>query len=266
MMLRADRSVTVATLKRVARRAGIHGRLKSIYWGLSVPRILHTLSRKRSMTHRINGVDVRFPVAQYWQYQRFRWMHPELDLFEELVETLESGDVFYDVGAHLGWHSVVAASVDPDVEVVAFEPHPTVADRLATVLRETGHEVDCRRAALFDEDGTVAFTGAPDPAAHVSGVYGEDPEDTVQVDTAAGDTLVAEGEVPPPDVLKIDAEGAEEAVLRGLKATIREHRPRLIYCEVHTDAAAVKTLLDDLGYAHEPLASARPILRAVPQA
>ena len=265
MMLRADRSVTVATLKRVARRAGIHGRLKSIYWGLSVPRILHTLSRKRSMTHRINGVDVRFPVAQYWQYQRFRWMHPELDLFEELVETLESGDVFYDVGAHLGWHSVVAASVDPDVEVVAFEPHPTVADRLATVLRETGHEVDCRRAALFDEDGTVAFTGAPDPAAHVSGVYGTEPDETVHVDAAAGDTLVADDEIPPPDVLKIDAEGAEAAVLRGLESTIRDHQPRLIHCEVHADVEEVTDLLSRLGYTSEPMRSARPILRAVPR-
>lgn len=265
-MLPADRRPNTATLKRVTRHIGLHSRLKSLYWRLSVPRVLHALSRKRRVTHRIGGVAVEFPVAEYWQYQRFRWLHPELNLFEELVETLEPGDVFYDVGAHLGWHSVVAASADPGVDVVAFEPHPTVADRLETVIRLTSHEVDCRRTALFDEDGTVAFTGAPDPAAHVSGVYGEEPEDTVQVDTAAGDTLVAEGEVPPPDVLKIDAEGAEEAVLRGLKATIREHRPRLIYCEVHTDAAAVKTLLDDLGYAHEPLASARPILRAVPQA
>ncbi|MES3160111.1 MAG: FkbM family methyltransferase [Halorubrum sp.] len=217
------------------------------------------------MTHRIRGVAVDVPVGEYWQYQRFRWMHPELKLFEELVESLEPGDVFYDVGAHLGWHSVVAASVDSGVEVVAFEPHPAVADRLETTLRATSHEVDCRRTALLDENGTVAFTGAPDPAAHVSGVYGSEETNTIQVDAAAGDTLVADGEIQPPDIVKIDAEGAEAAVLRGLQTTIREHRPRSIYCEVHTDAPAIREILDDLGYVYQPLASARPILRAVPE-
>ncbi|MFC6752138.1 FkbM family methyltransferase [Halorubrum tibetense] len=99
----------------------------------------------------------------------------------------------------------------------------------------------------------------------MSGVYGEGPDDTVRVHAAAGDTLVADGEIPPPDVLKTDTEGTEAAVLRGLEATIREHRPRVIYCEVHTDTAAVKELLCGLGYAHEPLRSAPPILRAVPR-
>ncbi len=262
-MLSADSRPNIATLKRAARSLGVHSRLKSIYWGLSVPRVLHTLSRKRTVTHRISGVPVEFPVEEYWQYQRFRWMHPELQLFEELVESLEPGDVFYDVGAHLGWHSVVAASVDPGVEVVAFEPHPAVADRFEEVIQATGHEVALHRTALFDTDGTAEFTGDPDPAAHVSGVYGGQSADTIQVSTAAGDTLVATGEIPPPDILKIDAEGADAAVLRGLETTIREYRPRTIYCEVHAEGGTIEELLDEMGYTCEPVSSARPILRAV---
>lgn len=264
-MIPTSRRPNVATIKRIARSVGIHGRLKSVYWRLSVPKRLHALSWKSTVTHRIGGVDVEFPIETYWQYQRFRWIHPEVELFEELVETLRPGEVFYDVGAHLGWHSVVAASVDPDVEVVAFEPHPMVADRLEAVLRATGHEVDVHRSALVDESGTVAFTDTPDPAAHVSGVYGDHPEETLRVDAAAGDDLVVDGSVPPPDVVKIDAEGAEAAVLDGLEATIRERRPRIIYCEVHTDADGIERRLRELGYEYEPVASARPILRAIPK-
>lgn len=251
-------------LERGMKAVGLHGRLAELYWRLDIPRQLYRVSRKETVTHKISGVSVSFPVTEYWQYQRFRWMHPELPLFQELVETLSAGDVFWDVGAHLGWHAVVAASIDPEISVEAFEPHPETAEKLREVIAASGHNVSVHQLAVSDEIGTASFTAAPDPAAHLSTALDRTPTETISVETTTGDKLVADGEAAPPDVLKIDAEGADAAVLRGLKETIATHQPRRIYCEVHVDRDEITTLLDAAGYTYEPLASSRPLLVATP--
>ena len=51
------------------------------------------------------------------------------------------------------------------------------------------------------------------------------------------DELVSSGELPPPTVVKIDVEGAELAVLEGMRETIGAHRPAII-CELHDTHAA----------------------------
>lgn len=260
----SDGRLYTGHLKRATRRVGIHTHLKSLYWGLAVPRLMYRLSPKDAIVQDVGGIRVRFPLETYWQYQRFRWMHPEIRLFEDLVAELGPGEVFYDVGAHLGWHTVVAASIHEDIGVVAFEPHPITADRLREVIAATGHEVDVRQVALHDGAGTVDFSPSPSSAAHVSGAHGEALGETITVEAVDGDSLVTAGEIPPPDVLKIDAEGVEGAVLRGLTETIGTDPPRVIYCEVHGDGRAIESQLASLGYEVEPLRDARPILRATP--
>ena len=252
-------------LKRWTKCLGLHSSLKTAYWGLNVPRHLHRVSRRESITHDVNGTPVEFPLETYWQYQRFRWMHPEIQMFEELVGELRPGDVFYDVGAHLGWHAVVAASVADGIDVVAFEPHPTTAARLAEVLETTGHDAMVRQVALYDSPGTVEFTATPEAGAHVAGARGAHPEETIEVETVDGDSLVENGSVRPPDVLKIDAEGAEAEVLRGLEQTIESHRPRLLYCEIHEEQQPVTRLLEEYGYEWSSFQSARPLVKAVPR-
>lgn len=245
-------------------RLGVRTHLSSLYWELGVPGLLYRLSSRETVTHEIGDVTVEFPAETHWQYERFRWMHPEVQLFEELVDELEAGDVFYDVGAHLGWHAIVAVSVDADVTVEAFEPHPQIADRLRTVVDRTDHDVTVHECALADRDGIGEFKAEPTPAAYLSGAQNESLESTIDVELAAGDSLVADGITDPPDILKIDAEGADAAVLRGLRKTIVDHQPRRIYCEVHVNGDEIRELLSSFGYTFEPLSSTRPVLRAVP--
>ena len=112
----------------------------------------------------------------------------------------------------------------------------------------TGHDINIREVALHEESGTVEFTAEPSSAAHVSGVQGKVLSDTITVETIDGDSLVVYGDLVPPDVLKIDAEGVDAQVLQGLRETIEQNPPRVIYCEVHADGADIEMLLDELGY------------------
>ncbi len=258
-----ERRYTTA-LKQRLDRLGLRSPLKSLYWELGVPRLLYHLSSRDSVVHEIDGRPVEFPVETYWQYQRFRWMHPEVELFTEWANELRADDVVWDVGAHLGWHAVVAASVTPSVTVEAFEPHPTVAERLREVAAATGKDIAVHEVALGDRDDTVAFSSDPAPAARVADSQATPVESTIDVEQARGDSLVAADTAAPPNVLKIDAEGADADVLRGVRETIETHRPRLVYCEIHVDGAEIRSLLSSYGYEYEPLSSTRPVLRAVP--
>ncbi len=251
--------------KRWTKSAGLHSSLKSVYWGLDIPRLLYHISTQDSIVHEVNGTAVEFPLETYWQYQRFRWMHPEIQMFEELTEELQPGDVFYDVGAHLGWHAVVAASILADIEVVAFEPHPEIASQLSTVLETTGHDATIEQVALYDSSGTVEFTATPEAGAHVAGARGDHPGETISVEAVDGDSLVECEEIQPPDIVKVDAEGAEAEVLRGLERTIESELPRIIYCEIHEDQRPVTQLLEKFGYEWSSFESARPLLKAVPE-
>ena len=260
-----DGRLYTGVLKRLTKSVGLHSSLKSVYWGLDIPRHLYHISTEDSIVHDVNGTAVEFPLETYWQYQRFRWMHPEIQMFEELTEELQPGDVFYDVGAHLGWHAVVADSVDPEMEVVAFEPHPEIASKLSTVLETTGHDATIKQVALYDSPGTVEFTAAPEAGAQIAGARGDHPRETISVETVDGDSLVEREEIQPPDILKVDAEGAEAEVLRGLKRTIESEPPRIIYCEIHEAQRPVTQLLEEYGYEWSSFESARPLLKAVPE-
>ena len=64
----------------------------------------------------------------------------------------------------------------------------------------------------------------------------------IEVQTVAIDDLVRAGGLPTPDVVKIDVEGAEIAVLEGMRETIDRHRPAII-CELHDTHAEFVTAM-----------------------
>jgi hypothetical protein len=72
------------------------------------------------------------------------------------------------------------------------------------------------------------------------------------------DDLVERGDVPPPDVVKIDVEGSELAVIRGMRRTLERHRPVLI-CELHETNPEFVAAMRRHGYVVENLDRAVPV-------
>jgi FkbM family methyltransferase len=170
---------------------------------------------------------------------------PELVRF---LSTLHAPEVFADVGAHIGIHSLVAARVG--ARVVAFEPAPDSAARLRAAAAENGLAVEVVEAALGKEEGEIGLFADPryDRAdAGVRSLAGSGP----QVATARATTLDACG-LDRLDVLKVDVEGAEAAVLEGARDTLTRLRPRAVIVESkgHGHADRVRSVL--LGCGYEP--------------
>jgi FkbM family methyltransferase len=185
-------------------------------------------------------------------------------LLAALCRSVESGDVVVDAGANTGVYALAVAATRPDASVVAFEPSPTVVEQCRTNVRANGFEdrVDVRAVGLGSEAGEATFYRSTYDElgsfnAGNAGAWEASVEEAVSVPVATVDGLVADGEMPPPDHLKVDVEGFEHEVLAGARETLRRHRP-VVYLEVHDvpDAevtradheAALADLLRSCGY------------------
>lgn len=158
------------------------------------------------------------------------------------------GGVAIDVGANLGeWSVPLARAVGAPGTVICVEPNPAVAAALAATLRinNLGQARVCT-AALSDRDG--------------EGRLAVDPRDTGQsrlsgqgltVSLRRLDGVVTEAGLSRLDLVKIDVEGHELAVLSGAAESLRRFRPALILESGHEtpeQSRAIAGLLDELDY------------------
>jgi FkbM family methyltransferase len=193
------------------------------------------------------------------------WLEHEVQ--EAMRRHLGPGGVVYDVGANVGFFSLLAARlVGAEGRVYAFDPVPQNA---AAVRANAALNGFANVAALELAAGAAA---AREPLLVVEDLSwshlasrGDHPqaERTVEVEVAALDDLVAAGELEPPTFVKIDVEGSEVEVLRGMRETLARHRP-VVVCELHATNAAVADALDELGYEARSLEGPEPVRAAPP--
>jgi len=146
-----------------------------------------------------------------------------------LSRYLSAGVTFVDVGANVGYFSLLAAArVGPGGRVIAFEPNPANCELLRLSMAVNGFEqrIDLRPVAVAEESGTVHFyTSGVDSNGRVfkpSDIAGLPTVEAVTLDEALADC-------DRVDVIKLDVEGAEGRVWRGMQAIVQRHRPTLVF-------------------------------------
>jgi FkbM family methyltransferase len=161
---------------------------------------------------------------------------------------VKRGDVVYDLGANVGFYSLLASSlVGPEGQVFSFEPLPRNLTFLRKHLGLNGvRNCSVMEAAVSSSDGTAKFEMGPNAS---MGQLTGDSENALSVRTIALDGLVASGQIRPPNVIKCDIEGAEYDALRGASKILSEHSPTIFLAthgpEVHDRCC---TLLTGLNY------------------
>lgn len=143
--------------------------------------------------------------------------------------------VVWDVGANVGTVSLPLAVACPHAHIHAFEPSPPVLARLHRNLSlnpSLSSRVQVHEVALSDRTSRTEFHLSQDACNSGVGSIVRRPEGgatTVSVQCARADELVAQGRLPPPEVIKIDVEGFELEVIRGLSETLRAHPVKLVF-------------------------------------
>jgi FkbM family methyltransferase len=186
-----------------------------------------------------------------------------------VVEGLGSGDVFYDIGANVGFFSLLASRVvGPTGTVVALEPHPDVEAAMRANLERNGAvNVRSYQLAAASSTGRLGFAESAHPGGGSLESTGA-PLDTVghlEVDAVRLDDLVARDALPPPTLIKLDIESGELEALRGAAAVVRSARPAILVeldaptpAELAAKRAPIEDWLRDLGYDVRELAAAYP--------
>ncbi len=149
--------------------------------------------------------------------------------FCKCLAGLPDGATFYDVGANVGYFSIEVAAVTREaVQVVAFEPQPSLAGAIRRSVALNGFSrVEVREVIVGDHDGEADLFLAP-ASIHASAVadssrpaVGVERREMISLDRAVP------GGLAPPDLIKIDVEGSEHLVLDGARRTIAEHKPHM---------------------------------------
>lgn len=178
----------------------------------------------------------------------------------QVLEVFEprKGEVFVDVGAHIGFYTLRAARlVGPDGMVVAFEPNPENYSLLARNVRSNRLS-----NVLALNMGVSDFVGEAELVAYKNEALGVDPAFTrlrrmgqhgggLTVAVSDLDTSLDSVGVSQVDWLKIDAEGHELQILRGAKKTLRSPRIKLIV-EIEDERAG--EFLTSMGFKRKRLA------------
>jgi FkbM family methyltransferase len=188
----------------------------------------------------------------YWR----GWAGYEPEASSLFYELAARSEVTVDVGAHVGFYTVVAALANPLAKVYAFEPVEAARRRLDRHVALNGlGNVEVIAAAVSDSNGTADFFQGPAEIPCSSGLSEtqmrwHDRVRRTRVRTVALDEFLEEREVGPVGLVKIDVEGSEAEVLRGMPHTLERDRPSIL-CEVLPDeerGAALERLLCPCGY------------------
>ena len=195
-------------------------------------------------------IDLTLPELVSCEIHRYGLIEPALTAL--FIDRVSSDFVVFDVGAHLGYYSMLATHLG--AEVHAFEPSK---ETLPALRKNVGKDVHLVPKGAWRSEGTLELKDFGSEHSAVNTFVSsrdedlEEPDASYPVSVTSIDRHVAEtGAVP--DLIKIDAEGAELEVLRGATTTLREARP-IVTIEVgdtETDkhSRAAIEYAEELGY------------------
>jgi FkbM family methyltransferase len=216
----------------------------------------YQLIGKRTLS--INGIRTVMSVTSYRDAVEIKHVYEtERFVIEEILRELKPNDVFWDVGANLGFYSLITANI-LGVVVEAFEPHPTTVRRFKkNVEMNKKSNIKVLNLALSNIEGRARFDPielhSSDGWAHLTS---EITSGTIEVETSSGDNLINKGVALSPDIVKIDVEGAELLVVNGMRNALANCRA--LFCEVHptitrygSSAEDLKNTLEEMGFTLE---------------
>lgn len=230
-------------LRRLARFLHLTEILKKCYyrWVVSSESVFRT---------RVEGIDCRFYAHSPAELQgietSFMGLLSEKDFLEALIANLRPGDVFYNVGSHVGKFTIpISKVVGEKGQVIAFEPEPGFYNRLLANLELNAlSNVRVFKKALGDENcpGRLFVGGSACPSLLAHEGNAEQQSASEDVDIVQGDWVVRTEGLPIPRAVKIDVEGYEFSVLRGLEHTLAHPACELLCCEIHSPSEVFTSL------------------------
>lgn len=179
--------------------------------------------------------------ANEWEVKQFKGY--EDSVFDLLKKIVKPGYVIYDIGASLGLYSIwFSEAVGFQGRVYCFEANPVCVYLLQANLN-LNKRSNCEIFPVALSSGaeaidfTINYGNSALGMARDSPLYTPKTGHEIIVLSHSLDELVRTFEFRKPDLIKIDVEGAEESIIKGMENTLIQHQPKLLL-EVHGQTAA----------------------------
>lgn len=189
-------------------------------------------------------------IEDYPSFNEMLHNTADIALFKKAAIVIPGCEKVYDIGGHMGYHSLYFAALSPSVEIEVFEPAPVNQARLKDNLEmnpDLGKRIKLNPCALGSKTGKIQMMAAPflcdiniiksvSDKMHTNnfGVYKD--LRPISVDICRLDDINDRKRV---GFIKIDVEGSEADVILGGKRFLKEHSPVLII-EIHSAALGVE--------------------------
>lgn len=222
--------------------------------------------KKDTVTTRLRGFPVKLtydPNSEIGRYLYFRGSFEE-QILKKIRHVVKNGDHILDVGANIGVHSLVFSTlVGNSGKVVAIEPQSKVRKRLKFNLKNNqANNVIVMGCAIGSEESRGRIYDIANNNDGAATLRPSDPEkhqkfEDIEVKTF--DFIKDSTGLGHIDIVKIDVEGAELEVLKGLSALFDSRPPRCLFVECvdsnlkrfDTSSEELIAKLEELGYALE---------------
>jgi FkbM family methyltransferase len=189
--------------------------------------------------------------------EKYYWLgtyEPELQRAAE--DWIRPGWVIYDIGANIGYVSLILAHLAGDTgKVYAFEALPENVQRLQRNLALNPHvqNIHVISAAVVEQSRQVHFWSGPSHKkgrVEGSAFYDSEPQGMmIEVEGISLDEYVPSHGLSHPELIKLDIEGGEVMALPGMRRLLEESRP-VLFLELHGEESCqvAWNLFQDLGY------------------
>lgn len=207
--------------------------------------VIQTFSKRRLVRRLQKENDIKYTTTQLFTGNTFHIALPDnvsrITYFHGWFEgedtkavlmLLNENDTFIDIGAHIGYYSVIASEIiGSQGKIISFEPTPSTFELLSKNLKDCKN-VTLENKAVFSEDKTLVFNDFgmkymvfnSFKTPRLENIELEPKK--IDVQAVRLDTYIPENNLKP-SLIKIDAESVELEILKGAVSMLKTHQPIL---------------------------------------
>ncbi len=192
-------------------------------------------------------MELGFPEDRGYEYLAFfgKFEPGVSKVFQQIIRP---SDTVFDIGANMGWYTVLASSMLQSGTCFAFEPNPELMERTVKHIELNGLQDKCQffNVALSEQPGSVTLH-VYERGHGLSSIQpvSKDKFTPIEVEATTVDLIVEKQSIQTVDFVKMDVEGAELMVLLGSRNLLTQQNPPIWIIEINFETARM--------FKHEPM-------------